>query len=398
MWSLGQSPIVFPALGGFYPLPTSLFSPSELSVMQTMLDQTDKADQERLFKGLDDLVTRLKTEDSVNTKLITYALNLMKGTLSEEAASLDEKFPSSAPHMVLLGPSFPRDAKDIHIAAKIGAIGMNGIVDDRGFISDPYWQTVTPAERLSGHVFHVVSGLRAGDDIAIVLHRVKGAGAPSIVLEETVDLAPGDKFTIPDILMPQDNLRKHDRSRDWIISSAIKDTFNATLTSPVIRNAYWTAKANLKGRDLHVGGNVYKILTHTIGAFGVITIDGPIPGNVAFTIPAKSPFETGKQTSGTLRAGDGGVHYGLLEPTTRIRLWSGNVQTAASGDGIVSSEEMVDRYLHMRFQKYFGSFVRLNRFRKTAKLINQQFQQQLLRRDDIIAVNEDLNLPLKVEE
>lgn len=398
MWGLGQSPIVFPALGGFYPLPTTLFSPSELAVMQGMLDQTDKQDQDRLFKGLADMVTRLKTEDSVNTKLITYALNLMKGTLSEEAAMFDESFPTTAPHTVLLGPAFPRDAKEIHIAAKIGVIGANGIVDDRGFISDPYWQTVTPAERLTGHVFHVVSGTRAGDDIPIIQHRVKGVGAPSITLEETTSLAAGNKFTIPDILMPQDNLRKHDRSRDWIISTAIKDTFNATLTSPVIRSTYWTAKANLKGRELHVGGNVYKILTHTIGAMGVITIDGPNPGNVAFTIPAKSPFETGKQTTGTLRAGDGGVHYGLLEPTTRIRLWAGNIGTSSSGSNISTSEAMIDRYLHMRFQKYFGSHVRLNRFSKTAKLINEQFQQQLLRRDDIIAVNEDLNLPLKVEE
>jgi hypothetical protein len=212
------------------------------------------------------------------------------------------------------------------------------------------------------------------------------------MLEETTGLAPGDSFKILDITLPQDNLTKKDRSTDWAISTAIRDTFDGTNTSPVIRSAYWTAKGNLKGRDLISAGVPYRITAHNLGAS--ITLEGAPVLAGAFSIMAKSPFETGIQKTHSLHSDDGTV-YGHIEPNTRLRLTPRNLGGNSGKDQIKDSQAMIDRYLHFRFQKYFGSLIRLNRFRKTAKLINQQWDQKLLRREDIQTVTTDLNLPLE---
>lgn len=396
MWGLGQSPILFPQVAGFFPAPTTLFGPAELETMARFLTDTDAAAQERMAVGMAEMVTRLKREDSVNSKMALYASGKLKGLLSDRAAAFDEEYPDKAPHTVLLGPRFPLDAREIPIIAKIAAIGAFGVTDDRGFISDPFWSSVPPSDRLTGRTFHVLSGTRAGDDIQIIDHRLKGSGAPSIVLEDTTDLSPGDKFKILDIVIPNDHLGKWDRAVDWVISTPILDTFDGANTSPVIRSSYWTAKTNLKGRDLIVAGTTYKITTHTL--LTSIAIEGsPSLGLASFAIPAMSPFRTGVQPHGTLRANDG-TTFGNLEPGTKIRLSPRSLGGVSGHAEIKAAQRMLDRYLNLRFQKYFGSAERLRRFRKTAKLINEQQEQALLRREDILLVRDELNLPLDASE
>lgn len=396
MWGLGQSPILLPQLGGFYPQPTTLFGPSELEFMQSVLDRTGEDEQARLFDGLERQITRLKLEDSVNSKMAIYAVNNLKGMLSEEASRMDDLFPDTASHAVLLGPSFPQDAREVPIASVVAAVSGTKVVDDLGLFGDPHWGDVPPSDRMAGYTFRILSGAAAGEDRVIVEHRVKGPSAPCIVLDDATGVTAGVKFKVLGISLPQANLDKRDRSTDWAISTAILDAFDAPNTSPVIRSAYWTSTVNLKGREIVWNGTTYKIVGHTIGVS--IDIDGSPPvGLDPFRVEARSPFSTGKMRHGTLRSGSSSA-YDLLEPGTKVRLTPRNLGNVEIASEARSAQKMIDRYLHLRFQKYFGSYPRLRRFRKTARMINRQWEQEQKRREDIIAVAEEMNLPIRPSE
>lgn len=395
MWSLGQSPIILPGLAGFYPLPTSLFGPGELAYMQAIIDQTGEDNQKRIFDGLERQVASLRLEDSVNAKLAVYAINLLKGLLSEETERLDADFPDTAPHSILLGPSFPQDARDMPIAGVVASVFGSRVVDDRGLFSDPHWSSVPPADRLEGHTFRILSGSSSGEDRAILQHRISGPSSPCIILDDMAGVTGGVKFKVVGISLPQDNLDRKDRSTDWAISTAIIDTFDGPNTSPLIRSEYWTTATNLKGRDLIWNGSSYRITAHTLGAS--VEISGsPAVGLDQFRIKAKSPFENGRMSSGSIRRGESS-NYDQVEPNTKIRVTPRNLGGRPAAAGIRKAQDMIDRYLHLRYQKYFGSHPRLRRFRKTAIMINRQWRQQQKRRDDIISVAEDLNLPIRVE-
>jgi len=411
MFDLGPGPDLFFMLG-YEHATVGLFSPRELGVMQLLLDQTNEQAFEDRFAGLTKAVSELRLRDSVNRKLLLLASMRLEDTLDDVAARFDTQYPDTAPHAVILGPGFPRDTKDQPVSGKILSIAGSKVSDHQGVFGDQHWETVEPDERLAGRIMRMRSGLAAGQDFQILSHVIVGTGSPHITLSDTTDLSPGDEFEIDGDGLPQDNLSKKTRSRDWVITTRMDGTFNGAspASADLFGNTYWLKDGlpipgRLKGRTINItegaSAGAYLITAHNVGA-GTIVMEGApvIAGTEAFWITPRSPAETGKQRRGSLRVGDPSAlgRWNTLEPGARRRMVSATRERAGDlTESLKNSMDQIDRYTHLRFHRWFGTWRQLLRFRRTLRLIQQQWEQEQARRGDIEAATLELNLPLVID-
>lgn len=412
MFGLGYSPSVQFSLGAVPATAAQFFSPREQAYMEALFKRTSDEEVQRRVDGLNDQIEALRLADGVNAKMALHSVDMLQDLLDNVAAALDVEFPSGAPHVALYGPAFPRDVREIPIQGKILAVSGLKLTDYQGLFGDAYWESVDPNERLQDHELEMLSGAAAGEVRQITGHALEGTGAPYIVVDDASGIATGDQFRVRDALIPQDNLDKRDRSTDWVITTAIRGTLTSAVAgnvfASVFGNSYWSsASKTLKGRTLIVLDGAlageYLILTHSVGG-GLITVEGSpaFAGNETFAIAALSPLENGVQRRGTLRRGDpaDGRRYDTLEPGTKRRLHPRNLGRLGGEQKAEIEAEMgrIDRYLSMRFDRWFGSFRRLRRTQRTAKRILAQYDQERLVHDDIAAVVKARNLFVDIEE
>ena len=412
MFGLGYSANVQFSLGAVPATAAQFFSPSEQAFMEGLFAQTSEERIQQKQDGLSDTIESLRLSDGVNAKMALHSVRKLQNALDEIAAALDIEFSDGAPHTPLYGPKFPRDVREIPIQGKILAVNGLKLTDHQALFGDAYWESVEPDERLQDHEIEMLTGAAAGETRQITGHVIKGTGAPYIVVDDATNIAAGNRFRVKDAVIPQDNLDKRDRSRDWVVTTAIRGRLTSAAAGQVFANvfgnAYWSsAKKTLKGRKLIVldgdFAGEHLILTHNVGG-GFITLEGApaLLGNEDFAIVPLSPLANGTQNRGTLRRGDpaDGRRYDTLEPGTRRRLHPWNLGRL-DGETKVSVEtemERIDRYLHMRYHRWFGSYRRLRRTRKTAKRIQKQFEQEALMHDDIREAVEDLDLFVDIDE
>lgn len=408
MFDLGPGPGLMLTLG-YSPEVVDLFSVRELSVMQLMLNQTNQEAFEDRFEGLNNAINTLRLQDSVNRKLLLLASMRLQDGLDDVASNFDSLYPEDAPHAVILGPSFPRDVRDTPVHGKILVISGQKVTDHQGVFGDPFWETVGADERLAGRILRAKTGTAAGQDFQITDHILVGAGAPYIVLEDVTDLTAGDEFEIEGVGLPQEDLGKNKKSGDWAITTRINGVFNGAspATSTIFADTYWLRGGNpipgrLKGRTITVlegaAAGTYEITSHNVGAGSIEMAGSPaIAGTEAFWIAPRSPADTGKQRRGSLRVGDPSIsgRWDTLEPGTRRRMVAATKERAGELASILEgSMEQIERYIDLRFHRFFGSYRHLRRFRKIARLERRRWEQEQARRRDIEQAALELNLPL----
>lgn len=411
MFVLGPGPGLFPL--GFQHEVIDLFSPRELGMMQLMINQTGAQEYEDRFAGLTKAVSDLRLQDSVNRKLLLLAAMRIQDTLEEVAARFDVQFPETAPHAVILGPAFPRDTKDQPVSGTILSVAGSKVSDNQGVFGDSHWDSVEADERLSGRLMTMRTGAAKGLQVQILTHVIVGSSAPFITVDDTTGLASGDEFEIDGDGIPQDNLTKKTRSRDWAITTRMSGRFNAPSPAgaPLFGRAYWLKGGSpipgrLKDRTINIiEGPVpgaYRIQGHNVGA-GTIVIEGSpaILGTEAFWISPRSPVDTGKQRRGTLRQGDpaNDAKWDTLEPGTKRRMVARSRQKAADlTETLTESMDQIDRYTDLRYHRFFGTWKQLRRFRRTARLAQRRWEQEQIRRADIEQATLELNLPLNLAD
>jgi len=411
MFTLGPGPGLFHL--GFQHEVIDLFSPRELGMMQLMIDQTGAQEFEDRFAGLTKAASDLRLQDSVNRKLLLLAAMRIQDSLDDVALRFDALYPDTAPHSVILGPSFPRDTKDQPVSGKILGIAGSKVSDHQGVFGDSHWGTVDADERLAGRIMTMRTGAAKGTQVQILTHVIVGTAAPFITVDDTTGLAAGDEFEIDGDGLPQDNLNKKTRSGDWAITTRMDGRFNAAspAEAPLFGRAYWLKNGTpitgrLKDRTINITEGpvpgAYRIQGHNVAA-GTIVIEGnpAILGTEAFWISPRSPADTGKQRRGTLRQGDpsDGRRYDTLEPATKRRMVAKSRQKAGDlTETLTASMDQIDRYTDLRYHRFFGTWKQLKRFRKTARLAQRRWEQEQIRRADIEQATLELNLPLDLAD
>jgi len=414
MYAFGSYPQLLPLIGVTDDVDAVALSQGEIDVAEFILMHGTDARYDELVEGLSKQIDALRDKDSLYSKLGMFGKSKILDELDAVVPELDAQYPQFAPHAAIYGPRFPRDGRDIPVRGRILATTVSAdnykVTDTTGIFGDPYWASVGPEARLDGRLLTVTSGPRKGVSYRITTHVFEGSPYIKVVdaAESINDTNPGDRFSIDGDSIPQDDLGKWDRGRDWMVVSAIRGTLvlaaGAVLRCVPVFNAagYWLdpdgslIAGNLAGRDIIIEGvGTRAILSHN-PFLGEVTVDDGtgIAGTEAFKIQARSPADTGAQDKGSLVSGD------VLEPGCRIRLSPETLASVGEAHATLvrSGMTLVKRYAKLRWHRFRGTAIQLRYLSRNAIDAVEQFEDERLVGDDVREMATELGINIDEPE
>lgn len=411
-WNLGRSPSFFGTISDGLDFAAGFLSPGEIASAQAALDLSVQLPTDKRLAAAAASVQQARAADSLNAKMARWGLGSLLDALDAEVTRMDTAYPDEAPHALLRGPRFPKDDRSSRLVGRVASISSSRIFDLHEIFGDSYWSTVPPASRLLGRRFTAKSGADKGHVYTISAHVIDSPAYIRLVGDPWANGTHANvRFSIDGDPIPDDDVSKDERARDWVISSAIQGKLTAgagavlTCASVFGASGYWLdvdgviITGNLRGRDLLIGSTAHRIVGHNPAANQVTVASGAgIVGNEAFRIMARSPAETGKQDHGTLLNPAEGLRYSMLEPHTTIRLGPTMVSQADPSrvQAINDSMDVVARYTHARLAKWRGSYPVFKNAVRSQKLIVADAMREAQRVEDLRRMSKDLNLPLKL--